>query len=145
MYFHEKKSNSGKVLQLLQSYRNAEGQSRHHVVVSLGNAKIAKKNQKEIVLGVERKLSWQQEFELIGYSKETRKWIQKITMLIERKGSEATIQISHQSQTEATEEETELADGVKIDKVDHTHTTALGPALLGDIHTLSDFVVTSKC
>ena len=34
------------------------------------------------------------------------------------------------------EEETELADGVKIGKVDHTHTTALGPALLGDIHTL---------
>ena len=41
MFFRIKKSPSGQCLQLLESYRNAQGQPRHRVVVSLGDASIA--------------------------------------------------------------------------------------------------------
>ena len=38
MFFRLKHSKSGQVLQLLESYRNQEGQPRQRVVVSLGDA-----------------------------------------------------------------------------------------------------------
>jgi hypothetical protein len=131
MYFHEKRSASGKTLQLLQSYRNVEGKPRHRVVVSLGNAKIEKKWREEIALGVERKLSGQVEFEIIKYSKESTKWIEKITRQIDRQGCDETIKVRQKNKKETEQEELELIDGVKLNKVEHTHTTSLGSALLG--------------
>lgn len=131
MYFHEKKSKSGKVLQLLQSYRNAEGHPRHRVVTSLGNAKIEKNLLEQIALGVERKLCGQLEFDLIKYSKESRKWIEKIVRLIERKGSDDTIQINQVAKDEPEQGKSELVDGVNLNKIEHTHSSSLGPALLG--------------
>lgn len=130
MYFHEKRSASGNTLQLLQSYRNSEGKPRHRVVVSLGNAKIKKKYHKEIALGVERKLTGQLEFEIIKHSKESTKWIEKITRQIDRQGFGETIKVVQKDKKEP-EEELELIDGVKLNKIGHTHTTSLGCALLG--------------
>ena len=40
MFFRYKQSPSGQCLQLLEAYRNAQGQPRHRVVVSLGNLRV---------------------------------------------------------------------------------------------------------
>ena len=42
MFFRLKHSKSGQVLQLLESYRNQEGQPRQRVVVSLGDAALSR-------------------------------------------------------------------------------------------------------
>ena len=40
MFFRLKQSPSGQCLQLLEAYRNARGEPRHRVVVSLGDASL---------------------------------------------------------------------------------------------------------
>jgi hypothetical protein len=61
MYFRRKTSPSGQVLQLLESYRNVEGQPRQRVVVSLGNAAVPEKHWEEIATVVEKRLYGQPE------------------------------------------------------------------------------------
>ena len=46
MFFRRKDSTSGRVLQLLESYRNPQGQPRHRVVISLGDAAFAQADWK---------------------------------------------------------------------------------------------------
>src|SRR5208337_3818585 len=48
MFFRRKQSPSGRVLQLLESYRNLQGQPRHRVVISLGDAPLAPEDWKTV-------------------------------------------------------------------------------------------------
>jgi len=49
MFLRLKQSPSGRVLQLLESYRNPEGRPRHRVVISLGDAALAQEDWKTVV------------------------------------------------------------------------------------------------
>ena len=60
-YFGCKQSPSGQCLQLLEAYRNAQGQPRHHVVVSLGDAAIPEADWPRIARLVEQRLRGQAE------------------------------------------------------------------------------------
>ena len=55
MFFRQKKSPSGQCLQLLESYRNGQGQPRQHVVVSLGGLTIAQADRALIARLVEQR------------------------------------------------------------------------------------------
>jgi len=134
MYFYRKKSKSGEVLQLLESYRNREGQARHKVVVSLGDAGIPEKSWKIIAKYVESNLYGY--LEMFDPNLEERRWIDSIVKRVEREGRwvpgsrEKTLLGSRDSQ-EAQSAGSEVVDGVIIDDIEHTHETSLGPELAG--------------
>ena len=48
MFFRRKPSPSGRGLPLLESYRNPQGQPRHRVVLSLGDAPLAPEDWKAV-------------------------------------------------------------------------------------------------
>jgi len=133
MFFYRKKSKTGKVLQLLESYRNKEGNSRHRVVVSLGDADIPEESWVIIAKYVESKLY--NYAELFEASPDEQHWIDSIVRRIERQGrwqpmsSEKTLLGSRGAAGESNTE-TEVVDGVLIDEVGHAHGTTLGPELV---------------
>ena len=56
MFFRRKTSPSGRVLQLLESYRNPHGQPRQRVVLSLGDAPLAAEDWKGVAAAVSDRL-----------------------------------------------------------------------------------------
>ena len=61
MFFRLKRSKSGEVLQLVESYRNAQGKPRHRVVVSLGDAAITRSDWHPIAKAVQKQLNGMEE------------------------------------------------------------------------------------
>ena len=136
MYFRVKKTPSGKVIQLLESYRDSEGHPKHRVVVSLGNATIPEGVRKEVAKGVEYYLHGQESLLEAG-SPAAAEWIDSISKRIDRAGNWKPLRQYLQEKTssevipEATDEEPGSIDGVILDKVSHTYGSSLGPELLG--------------
>ncbi len=56
MYFRIKKTPSGQVLQLVESYRDAENRPRQRIVISLGDAAIPEEHRVTIAKAVEKQL-----------------------------------------------------------------------------------------
>jgi len=136
MFFHKKKSKSGEVLQLLESFRNSEGKSRHRVVVSLGNALVPESSWKCISKYVESILYGYRE--LFDAAEVEQVWIDQILKRIEREGKwqplvKEKILLGSRQLNEPFDEKksSEVVDGVLVDEIDHTHETTLGPELVG--------------
>ncbi len=133
MYFYKKKSASGETLQLLESYRNPEGQPRHRVVASLGDVAIDKNNQSVLAKEVESQLYGQCNMNL-SLSEENATWIDRIVKQVDRQGKWKPLCLNKtltKSLKNNKENKGEVIDGVLIDKVNHTNTTRVGPELLG--------------
>ena len=137
MYFRRKNSPSGEVLQLLESYRNAEGSPRSKIVVSLGNAKIPRKYFSVIAASVRSNLYGHQQLIQDDIPIQARPWIDSIVKRVQREGRWSSAQKSlgkipaNGEAKQKTKDKGEVVDGVLLDKVSHTHTTSLGPTLLG--------------
>jgi len=134
MFFHRKKSKSGQVLQLLESYRNSQGTSTHRVVVSLGNANFPEGLWKRVATSIESKLYGQ--LELFSPNQKSQPWIDQIVKRIERENKwqpqakeRAHLASRKIAEKDAESQESEIVDGVLIDDVNHTHETTLGPEL----------------
>ena len=56
MYFRTKKIKSSRLVQLVESFRDAESRPRQRVVVSLGNVELPAGEEKLIAEAVERRL-----------------------------------------------------------------------------------------
>ena len=140
MYFRVKKSPSGKVLQLIESYRNFEGKPRQIVVASLGNATISEQIRPAVAKAVKMHLYGQQEILPIANDDESKTWVNCIVKQVEREGRwKPAREISRNKKStdkakkpsiEISKDE-EVIDGVLVDRIGHTHTTSLGPELLG--------------
>jgi len=140
MYFRVKKSPSGRVLQLLESYRNFEGKPRQIVVASLGDAMIPEEMRHPIAKAVEMHLYGHQEIVPVVEDKQSIEWVNRIVKQVEREGRwKPARQISRNQKLTTSPEETsldvrrdeEVINGVLVDRIGHTHTTSLGPELLG--------------
>ena len=139
MYFRRKKTPSGTVLQLLESYRNAEGKPRSQIVVSLGDASIPQEHWTGIAKAVESELYGYQQLILEDRPDSSLQWIDSIIKRVQRegrwssarqcRGKNSSSNPSHEKQKVI--ETQNVVDGVLIDKVSHSHTTSLGPTLLG--------------
>jgi len=129
MYFRQKKSNSGKVLQLLESYRNEEGQPRHRVVLSIGDADITKEDRAIIAKAVERKLYGYVELIEHTYSKPIQDWIDLIVRKVDTQGRWHPSNTLQQTDDDAAKNT--VIDGVLVNKIEHCNTTELGPELIG--------------
>jgi hypothetical protein len=128
MFFRTKQSPSGRCLQLLESYRNGQGEPRHRVVVSLGDAHIAEADRPLIVRLVEQRLRGQAELTCVSDQAGALKWADEIAKRIEREGRWRSAAASA-SPGPATVSGP-VIDGVLADQITHTHTTPLGPSLV---------------
>lgn len=135
MYFRRKKTNSGEVTQLLQSYRNARGHCRNRVVVSLGKLDIPEEMRTRVAKAVGQELSGQPDLLGSDYTRRERELIQRILRLIDIRGSWAPLaETRANGGDEAQKEERPvegIVDGVIIDAVNHTAGAELGPELVG--------------
>jgi len=134
MYFRRKKSPSGVVLQLLESYRNAEGKPCNQVVVSLGDAAIPKERWSVISKSVERHLHGYQELIPLEITPDDRKWIDSIVKRVQREGKYSPARRPRRAKPDKKDSSVnndETIDGVLVNQISHTHTTSLGPSLLG--------------
>jgi len=136
MYFRRKKTPSGVVLQLLESYRNPEGQPRQRVVLSLGNAAVPEAHWGEISQLVERRLYGRPDLFAHQSAPVVQGWVDGIVRRVDLQGrwqpargaGEAPAASSGAGPTTVAGEQ---VDGVVLDEVTHTHATSLGPELVG--------------
>jgi transposase len=119
MFFARKTSPSGHTLQLLESYRNDEGKSRHRVVVSLGEAEIPQELWAAVSTGVELGLTGQGT--LFDLAPEAAEWVDWVLRKVESRDL-------HRRKRHCG---SECIDGVILGGVEHTRHTSLGPELLG--------------
>lgn len=120
------------MLQLLGAYRNAEGQPRQRVIVSLGNADIPKKDHLLIAEMVERRLYGYRDLFEHRLSKRVQQWVDSIVKRIDLGGRwRPLLQRGKTSNPSETLQEDDVVDGVFINHVGHTDTSSLGPSLLG--------------
>jgi transposase len=119
MYFRTKTVGKTALVQLVESYRNGEGQPRQRVIASLGDAELPEADKRAIADAVERRLSgqsdWMEENEL---SCEASTWVARIVQLARRsKGGNQSLK-------------EESVDGVLVDRVQTQDVVQLGPQLV---------------
>lgn len=119
MFFRTKIVKHTPVLQLVDSYRNEEGQPRQRIVASLGNAQLPPGKKRTIAHCVQQRLCGQRELfdsELTG---EVTEWVDRIVRMAEHARS---VQIdSGQS----------ALDGVLADQIETLNVVEFGPELVG--------------
>lgn len=140
MYFRTKTTRTGKALQLVESFRSREGKPRQRIVVSLGELQVPADKRKELARLVEEALYRDDQLHLIApdTTPEMHEWVDYIVKRVEREGRWSPAkQIRNSGGEKKTEEHNAAAeneaviDGVIADRVGHTHTTSLGPLLIG--------------
>lgn len=129
VFFRRKKSASGQCLQLLESYRNAQGEPRHRVVVSLGDVALPPEHWSAIAVAVSQQLYGQAQLLPLALPPEQRHQVDAIIKRVDREGRWQPVGQLMAPPAAAPGELT--LDGVLLDQVGHTHTTPLGPSLVG--------------
>ena len=129
MFFRRKQSASGQCLQLLESYRNAQGEPRHRVVVSLGDAALPTAHWPIIATAVANQLYGQPPLLPLALPAAEQRLVDALVKRVDREGRWQPVGRRASSPAVAGAEPT--VEGVLVDQVSHTHTTALGPSLVG--------------
>lgn len=124
MFFRRKKSPSGRVLQLLESYRNPQGQPRHRVVVSLGDAPLADTQWKPVAAAVSAQLYGQPLLVPPELSAQGQQWVDSIARRVLREARWLPLR------PVVAEPQAECLDGVLVDQVTHGQSAVLGPVWL---------------
>jgi transposase len=120
MYFRTKKIKNSLLVQLVESYRNSEGLPRQRVVASLGDAKLPQSELKLIAQAIELKLLGQEQHEFSSneLSAEASAWVTRI------------LKIASRSNYASFKVDSEVIDGVLVDKVSSENIVELGPELV---------------
>lgn len=140
MHFKVKTTPSGKVLQLVESFRNFQGQPRDRIVASLGAAQVPPQHYKAIGQLVHQRLYGQ--ISLLGNQNESvQHWVDYIVRLVERQGrwqrgvdGPAPRHDTRHSAVVAPAiqpPQPTVVDGVLLDEVGHTNPRELGPSAVG--------------
>lgn len=117
MFFRTKTIKNSNILQLVESYRNEEGQPRQRVVVSLGDAVIAPSDQPRIARAVEAGLSGEAQLFAEDLSDEAATWVRRILQLASRSQSARPVS-------------SETVDGVLVDRVEAENVVQFGPQIV---------------
>ena len=124
MFFRVKQSPSGRVLQLLESYRNPQGQPRQRVVISLGDAALAPADWKSVAATVAAELCGEKPLLAPELSENGQRWADSITRRVMREGRWLPLRPA------LNDPQAESLDGVLVDQVTHGQSAVLGPVLL---------------
>lgn len=87
MFFRQKTVRGSKVLQLVESYRNSEGQPRQRVIASLGDASVPEMDRKAVARAVELNLRGEEPLIPITLSSDAAGWAMRITRLAKKSKS----------------------------------------------------------
>ncbi len=117
MFFRTKFIKGTPLLQLVESYRNPEGQPRQRVVVSLGDAKLPPNQEQLIARCVEQHLLGQPDLLAAELSEESSAWVRRILQLVNRSKSARPVSRP-------------VVDGVLLDAVESENVVQLGPQLV---------------
>jgi hypothetical protein len=128
MYFATRTSRGKQILQLLESYRNADGQPRNRVVLSLGMRELDKARGKLIAQVIDAELYCRPL--LLLMPTDVVEEANEIVGAIRRKGTWAPICERKQPTQESDEAPSPTVDGVLVEQVSTGQTTSLGPELL---------------
>lgn len=128
MFFRRKQSPSGRCVQLLEAYRNAQGEPRHRVVVSLGDASVPEAQWAAIAQSVSERLYGQPELVVREHSESARQWIDQIVRRVDREGRWRPAPVSRSGGVEVAGE---VVDGVLVGQVEHTDASPVGPSWVG--------------
>ena len=146
MFFRLKKTATGRALQLVESFRNTEGSPRQRIVVSLGDMEIPREHWKETARAVEEALYRGEQPQLFASERpaEAEQWADQIVKRVEREGKWKPVKRASRRRKDVAErgvdegaggaepaQEKKVVDGVVASEVGHTHTTGLGPVLVG--------------
>ncbi len=118
MYFRTKTVKNTPLVQLVESFRNAEGLPSQRVVVSLGDVQIPAAEQKAISRAVEARLRGEPELFEEGLSADGAAWVTRIVQLAERSKA------SRPASKKAT------LDGVLVDQVETENVVGFGAELV---------------
>ena len=129
VFFRRKKSPSGQCLQLLESFRNAQGEPRQRVVVSLGGTCLPAAHWSAVASAVANRLYGQPELLALDLPAEERRQVDAIVKRVDREGRWRPV--GRSDPAPVLDSTAQTIDGVLVDQVSHTHTTALGPSLVG--------------
>jgi transposase len=133
MFFRLKKTGSGQVLKLIESYRDLEGVPRHRTVVSLGNAQIDPLQYKPIAQAVQMRLYAQESLQLgLELNEGCQEWADRIVRKVEQEGCWTRYARETGGSLRASlVENSVVIDGVIADQVSHSQSALLGPVLAG--------------
>jgi transposase len=120
MYLARKRTPTTPVLQLLRSYRNAEGKPRHEVILSLGDFPIPKESFRAVTAELDRIISGQQS--LLDVDPEIRQWAKHIYG-----------ELSRSKRLERLFDPSIFEEGVEVipGAIEHEDARSLGPELVG--------------
>jgi len=127
MYFSHRTSRGRKVLQLLESYRNAEGKPRNRVVISLGQRELDESLRQEVADLVDAELYGRPL--LLEASDEAAEMARRIVRDVHSRGK--WVPLGGEEAAESSTQTETVIDGVIVDRVETSQTTSLGPELLG--------------
>jgi len=118
VYFRTKTIKGTPLVQLVESYRNDEGQPRQRIIASLGDAKLPEDEKKLIAGAVKLRLQGQHDwFEAVEMSDDAASWVARV------------VQIAGQSKsTPATD--VAIVDGVIIDQIETEDVVQYGPQIV---------------
>lgn len=118
MYFRTKTIKGTPLLQLVESFRNSEGQPRQRVVASLGDACVPEAEKSAIAQAVTRRLHGEGDLFDSNLSADAAHWVSHIVQLAERsRGGRKPL-------------DGDVIDGVLIDQVETENVVQLGPQLV---------------
>lgn len=117
MYFRTKFIKGTPLVQLVQSFRNDEGQPRQRVIASLGDAKLPEADKPLIAEAVERQLQGVRDFLDSSLSGVAASWVARIVQLAGSSKSAAPVA-------------SESVDGVILEKIETSDIVQLGPQLV---------------
>jgi transposase len=118
VFFRTKQIKGTPLLQLVEAYRNTEGQPRQRVVASLGNASLPAGDPRRLAKAVEDQLNGQAGLLDEALTAETAAWVGHVASLAKRsKGATAPVGGT-------------VLDGVLLDEVQNEQIAELGPQLV---------------
>ena len=123
MYFRQKNSKSGTVLQLIRSYRNDDGKPRQQVVCSLGNANIPEEDRSIVASRIDMLLMRQEDLFPIDLTPSQTHWVDFVYNQIQ-------VRVKAMIGEEAEGKQDSDLHHIDIDKIEHTNSTTAGPEIV---------------
>ncbi len=123
MFFREKKSGSAQLLQLVENHRNAEGQVRQHVVVSLGGCPVPDDLRKRVAAEMTYRMAGYQR--LLSEEPIVEYWVDRVWQRIGQTGH-----LPHSIRREICDATLPKRLCVDPERVDHENGVRLGPSLV---------------
>lgn len=119
MFFRTKMLKGTPLVQLVESYRNPEGQPRQRVIASLGDASLPEDEMRAIARAVESTLTGQSDWlESAALSADALSWVARIVQLARNsKGGNEAVRAAS-------------VDGVLLDQIETQNVVQLGPQLV---------------